>query len=87
MAINQRICGFENWGIDRLFDDPPQFICEQIKSQCSFGGGHAISLAESTDGGSGFNLRQCGDDLVAVVFRLDKSQHTVAALLCDEELQ
>ena len=26
MAINQRISGFENWRIDRLFDDPPQFI-------------------------------------------------------------
>ena len=34
-----------------------------------------------------FNLRQCGDDLVAVIFRLDKSQHIVAALLCDKELQ
>ena len=87
VAIDQRVCGFEDRRIDRLLDDSSQFIRERIKSQCGFGRGHAVSLAKSTDGGSGFSLRQCGDDLVAVVSRLDKSQHIVAALLCDEELQ
>jgi hypothetical protein len=84
VAINQDACGFENRGINRLLDDPSRFSGERVKRQGSFGSGHAVALTESADGGSCFNLSQCGDDLAAVVFRLGKSQHLVAALLCDE---
>jgi hypothetical protein len=87
VAINQRACGFESRGVDWLLDHPSHFAGERVKSQRGFRRGHTVALAKSADGGPGFNLRQCGDDLVAVVFRLGKSQHVVAALLCDEEFQ